>query len=40
MYVVRFRATNELGAVEVVSPAFRVIRAAPLPTKKPQQPPG
>ena len=36
MYVVRFRATNELGAVEVVSPAFRVIRAAPLPKKKPE----
>ena len=34
MYVVRFRATNELGAVEVVSPAFRVIRAAPVPPKK------
>ena len=38
MYVVRFRATNELGAVEVVSPAFRVIRAAPLPAKKPKPP--
>ena len=37
MYVVRFRATNELGAVEVVSPAFRVIRAAPLPKKKPAE---
>ena len=36
MYVVRFRATNELGAVDVVSPAFRVIRAAPLPEKKPK----
>ncbi len=36
MYAVRFRATNELGAVEVVSPAFRVIRAAPLPKKKPK----
>ena len=36
MYVVRFRATNELGAVEVVTPAFRVIRAAPLPNKKPK----
>ena len=35
MYVVRFRATNELGAVDLVSPAFRVIRAAPLPVKKP-----
>ena len=38
MYVVRFRATNELGAVEVVSPAFRVIRAAPVPQKKPKPP--
>jgi hypothetical protein len=33
MYVVRFRATNELGAVDVVTPAFRVIRAAPVPKK-------
>jgi hypothetical protein len=33
MYQVRFRATNELGAVDVVSKAFRVTRAAPL--KKP-----
>jgi hypothetical protein len=37
MYVVRFRATNELGAVEVVTPAFRVIRAAPVPQKRPNQ---
>jgi hypothetical protein len=36
MYAVRFRATNELGAVELVSPAFRVIRAAPVPKKKPK----
>jgi hypothetical protein len=36
MYAVRFRATNELGAVELVSPAFRVIRAAPVPVKKPK----
>ena len=36
MYVVRFRATNELGAVDVVSTPFRVIRAAPVPVKKPQ----
>ena len=36
MYAVRFRATNELGAVEVVTPAFRVIRAAPVPVKKPK----
>ena len=35
MYAVRFRAVNELGAVELVSPAFRVIRAAPVPKKKP-----
>jgi hypothetical protein len=34
-YVVRFRATNELGAVDVVSAPFRVIRAAPVPVKKP-----
>jgi len=34
MYAVRFRATNQLGSVELVSPAFRVIRAAPLPKKK------
>ena len=40
MYVVRFRATNDLGAVELVSPAFRVIRAAPLPQKKPTEPAG
>ncbi len=38
LYVVRFRATNELGAVEVVTPAFRVIRAAPVPVKKPKPP--
>ena len=36
MYVVRFRATNELGAVDVVTPAFRVIRAAPVPKKQPK----
>ncbi len=36
LYVVRFRAANELGAVEVVTPAFRVIRAAPVPVKKPK----
>ena len=35
LYAVRFRATNQLGAVELVSPVFRVIRAAPLPKKKP-----
>jgi len=37
MYVVRFRATNELGAVDLVSPAFRVIRVAPVPVKKPKR---
>ena len=36
MYVVRFRATNELGAVDAVSTPFRVIRAAPVPLKKPK----
>jgi hypothetical protein len=35
MYVVRFRATNELGSVDLVSAPFRVIRAAPVPVKKP-----
>ena len=30
-YVIRFRATNELGVVELTTPAFRVIRAAPIP---------
>jgi hypothetical protein len=33
MYQVRFRATNSLGAVEVVSRPFRVTRAAPLKQK-------
>lgn len=33
LYAVRFRATNELGAVEAVTPVFRVIRAAPVPLK-------
>ena len=36
VYRVRFRATNELGAVELFTHAFRVIRAAPVPTKKPK----
>ncbi len=36
MYVVRFRATNALGAVEALSKPFRVIRAAPVPKKKPK----
>jgi hypothetical protein len=35
-YVVRFRATNGLGTVELRTPAFRVIRAAPVPLKKPK----
>jgi hypothetical protein len=35
-YVIRFHATNELGAVDVTSPRFRVVRAAPLP-KKPKR---
>lgn len=34
LYVIRFRATNELGAVELTTPVFRVIRAAPLPKKQ------
>jgi hypothetical protein len=38
-YVIRFRATNELGAVELTTPAFRVIRAAPVPLKKPKPKP-
>jgi phosphodiester glycosidase len=32
-YVIRFRATNELGVVELTTAVFRVIRAAPLPKK-------
>ncbi len=39
IYVIRFRATNELGVVELTTPAFRVIRAAPLPKKKPKPEP-
>jgi hypothetical protein len=35
-YVIRFRATNELGRVDLTTPAFRVIRAAPVPLKKPK----
>ncbi len=35
-YVIRFRATNELGTVELPTAAFRVIRAAPVPVKKPK----
>ena len=34
LYKIRFRATNELGAVELTTRAFRVIRAAPIPRKK------
>ena len=37
LYAVRFRATNDLGAVELVSAPFRVIRAAPVPVKKPKR---
>ncbi|MGZ8782168.1 MAG: phosphodiester glycosidase family protein [Gaiellaceae bacterium] len=36
LYAVRFKATNALGSVELVSPVFRVIRAAPVPVKKPK----
>lgn len=35
-YVFRFRASNELGSVDLVSTPFRVIRAAPVPLKKPK----
>jgi len=35
MYVVRFRAVNELGSVDLVSTPFKVVRAAPVPVKKP-----
>lgn len=35
-HVVRFRATNELGTVDLVTTPFRVIRAAPVPKKKPK----
>jgi hypothetical protein len=38
LYKIRFRATNELGAVELTTQAFRVIRAAPVPQKKPKPP--
>ena len=34
LYRIRFRATNELGAVELTTQVFRVIRAAPIPAKK------
>ena len=37
LYVVRFRATNELGAVDVPTAQFRVIRAAPVPLKTPKR---
>ncbi|MBA2384530.1 MAG: hypothetical protein H0V68_07710 [Actinobacteria bacterium] len=40
LYVIRFRATNQLGAVELTTPPFRVIRAAPVPKKKPPAGPG
>ncbi len=32
-YVLRFRATNELGTAELASKPVRVVRAAPLRTK-------
>lgn len=35
MHVIRFRAANSLGMVDLVTKPFRVIRAAPLPKKKP-----
>lgn len=34
MHVIRFRAANSLGTVDLVTKPFRVIRAAPLPKKK------
>ena len=34
MHVIRFRATNALGTVDLVSTPFRVLRAAALPKKK------
>jgi hypothetical protein len=40
LYLIRFRATNELGSVELTTTPFRVIRAAPLPKKKPAAKPG
>ncbi|HUQ23908.1 MAG TPA: phosphodiester glycosidase family protein [Gaiellaceae bacterium] len=36
VYQVRFHATNELGAVDLVTAPFRVIRAAPVPIEKPK----
>ena len=36
-YVLRFRATNELGAVELMSRPFTVIRAAVTPKPKPKK---
>jgi hypothetical protein len=39
LYKIRFRATNELGVVELTTQAFRVIRAAPLPKKQKPKPP-
>ena len=35
LYKIRFRATNAIGVAELTTQAFRVIRAAPLPKKKP-----
>jgi hypothetical protein len=34
-YAIRFRATNQLGAVELVSPTFKLIRAKAPVKKKP-----
>ena len=34
LYRIRFRATNELGVVELTTQVFRVIRAAPISAKK------
>ncbi len=38
-YVFRFRAVNELGAVELTSASFKVERAAPVKKKKPKPKP-
>ncbi len=38
LYKIRFRAVNELGAVELATKAFRVVRAAPVKKKQPKRP--
>jgi hypothetical protein len=38
LYKIRFHATNALGAVDLTTQNFRVIRAAPLPKKTPKPP--